>query len=45
MSVLEGGYARMLQGNNDNPNAVHFGNYVLQSATKAGDIARSTTLR
>jgi len=42
--VLEGGYARMISGTNDNPNAVHFGEYVLQSATKAGDLARSTRL-
>jgi aminoglycoside phosphotransferase (APT) family kinase protein len=43
--VLEGGYARMLTGDSDNPNAKYFGDYVLQSATKAGDIARSTSLR
>jgi len=42
--VLEGGYARMVQGDNDNPKAVHFGDYVLQSASKAGELARSTTL-
>ncbi len=43
--VLEGGYARMLSGASDNPNAAAFGDYVMQSATKAGDIARSTPLR
>ena len=43
--VLEGGYARMLKGASDNPNAQYFGEYVLQSAQKAGDLARSTTLR
>lgn len=43
--VLEGGYARMLAGANDNPNAKHFGDYVVQSATRAGDLARSTPLR
>jgi aminoglycoside phosphotransferase (APT) family kinase protein len=42
--VLEGGYARMVQGANDNPKAVHFGDYVLQSAAKAGALARSTPL-
>ena len=43
--LLEGGYARMLSGASDNPNAAAFGDYVMQSATKAGDIARSTPLR
>jgi aminoglycoside phosphotransferase (APT) family kinase protein len=43
--VLEGGYARMLKGASDNPNAKYFGEYVLQSAAKAGDLARSTRMR
>lgn len=42
--VLEGGYARMIQGSNDNPNAVHFGNYVLESAARAGACARAAHL-
>ena len=33
------------QRRSDNPKAASFGDYVMQSATKAGNIARSTPLR
>jgi aminoglycoside phosphotransferase (APT) family kinase protein len=42
--VLEGGYARFVQGGADNPKMEAFGNVVLEMARKAGELARSTKL-
>jgi aminoglycoside phosphotransferase (APT) family kinase protein len=42
--VLEGGYARFVQGGADNPKMEMFGNVVLDMARKAAELARSTRL-
>jgi aminoglycoside phosphotransferase (APT) family kinase protein len=42
--VLEGGYARYVQGGADNPKMAMFGDVVLDMARKAGELARSTKL-
>ncbi|MBX3024500.1 phosphotransferase family protein [bacterium] len=42
--VLEGGYARYVQGGADNPKMRMFGDVVLDMARKAGELARSTRL-
>jgi len=43
--VLEGGYARYVQGGADNPKMEMFGNVVLDMARKAAELARTTTLK
>ena len=43
--VLEGGYARVVQGRADNPKMEAFGPIVLDLAQKAADLAASSTLR
>lgn len=43
--VLEGGYARYVQGGADNPKMQMFGDVVLDMARKAGELARTTRLR
>lgn len=43
--VLEGGYARYVQGGADNPKMQMFGDVVLDMARRAGELARSTPLR
>ena len=43
--VLEGGYARYVQGGADNPKMEMFGDVVLDMARKAAELARTTTLR
>ncbi|HSP99569.1 MAG TPA: phosphotransferase family protein [Candidatus Dormibacteraeota bacterium] len=43
--VLEGGYARYVQGGADNPKMQMFGDVVLDMARKAGELARATRLR
>jgi len=42
--VLEGGYARVVKGEADNPKMEAFGAVVLDMAAKAADLARTTTL-
>jgi aminoglycoside phosphotransferase (APT) family kinase protein len=42
--VLEGGYARYVQGGADNPKMEMFGNVVLDMARKAADLAHTTRL-
>jgi aminoglycoside phosphotransferase (APT) family kinase protein len=42
--VLEGGYARFVQGGADNPKMAAFGDVVLSMADKAAELARTTTL-
>jgi aminoglycoside phosphotransferase (APT) family kinase protein len=42
--VLEGGYARYVQGGADNPKMAMFGDVVLDMARKAGELARTTKL-
>jgi aminoglycoside phosphotransferase (APT) family kinase protein len=42
--VLEGGYARYVQGGADNPKMEMFGNVVLDMARKAAELATTTTL-
>ncbi len=42
--VLEGGYARYVQGGADNPKMQMFGDVVLDMARKAGELARTTRL-
>jgi hypothetical protein len=37
--VLERGYYRYLQGETDNPKATMYGDLVLDTAAKAGDLA------
>ena len=43
--VLEAGYARVVQGEADNPKMALFGDVVLDMARKAADLAASTDLR
>ncbi len=43
--VLEGGYARYVQGGADNPKMAAFGDVVLDMARKAAELARTTRLR
>jgi aminoglycoside phosphotransferase (APT) family kinase protein len=43
--VLEGGYARVVAGEADNPKMAMFGNVVLEMARKAAELASTTTLR
>jgi aminoglycoside phosphotransferase (APT) family kinase protein len=43
--VLEGGYARYVQGGADNPKMAMFGDVVLDMARKAGELARTTKLK
>ena len=43
--VLEGGYARYVQGGADNPKMQMFGDVVLDMARRAGELARTTRLR
>jgi aminoglycoside phosphotransferase (APT) family kinase protein len=43
--VLEGGYARYVQGGADNPKMQMFGDVVLDMARTAGELARTTRLR
>lgn len=43
--VLEGGYARYVQGGADNPKMQMFGDVVLDMARQAGELARTTRLR
>jgi aminoglycoside phosphotransferase (APT) family kinase protein len=42
--VLEGGYARYVQGGADNPKMALFGDVVLDMARRAGELARTTPL-
>jgi aminoglycoside phosphotransferase (APT) family kinase protein len=42
--VLEGGYARVVKGDADNPKTAAFGPVVLDMAAKAAELARSSTL-
>ena len=42
--VLEGGYARFVQGGADNPKMAAFGDVVLDMASKAAELAASTPL-
>lgn len=42
--VLEGGYARFVKGDADNPKVEAFGPVVLDSAAKAAELARTTSL-
>ena len=41
--VLEGGYARVVQGEADNPKMQMFGDVVLDMAARAADLAATTT--
>jgi aminoglycoside phosphotransferase (APT) family kinase protein len=43
--VLEGGYARYVQGGADNPKMAAFGDVVLDMARKADELARTTRLK
>jgi aminoglycoside phosphotransferase (APT) family kinase protein len=43
--VLEGGYARYVEGGADNPKMAAFGDVVLDMARKAAELARATRLR
>jgi len=43
--VLEGGYARYVQGGADNPKMEQFGNVVLDMARKAAELVRTTRLK
>jgi aminoglycoside phosphotransferase (APT) family kinase protein len=43
--VLEAGYARVVQGEADNPKMAMFGDVVLEMARKAAELASTTTLR
>jgi len=43
--VLEGGYARVMKGDADNPKTAAFGPVVLDMAAKAAELARTSTLR
>jgi aminoglycoside phosphotransferase (APT) family kinase protein len=43
--VLEGGYARYVQGGADNPKMRMFGDLVLDMASRAAELARTTPLR
>jgi len=43
--VLEGGYARVVKGDADNPKMQAFGGVVLDMAAKAAELARTTALR
>jgi aminoglycoside phosphotransferase (APT) family kinase protein len=43
--VLEGGYARYIQGGADNPKMAMFGDVVLDMARKSGELARTTKLK
>ena len=43
--VLEGGYARYVQGGADNPKMQMFGAVVIDMAAKAAELARTTGLR
>jgi aminoglycoside phosphotransferase (APT) family kinase protein len=43
--VLEGGYARYVQGGADNPKMAMFGDVVLDMARKAGELAKTTKLK
>jgi aminoglycoside phosphotransferase (APT) family kinase protein len=43
--VLEGGYARVVKGDADNPKMRAFGDIVLDMARKAAELARTTPLR
>jgi aminoglycoside phosphotransferase (APT) family kinase protein len=43
--VLEGGYARFVQGGADNPKMESFGAIVLEMARNAGELARTTRLK
>jgi aminoglycoside phosphotransferase (APT) family kinase protein len=43
--VLEGGYARAVRGDADNPKTAAFGPVVIDMAAKAAELARTTTLR
>ena len=42
--VLEGGYARIVQGNADNPKMEQFGGVVLDMARRAAELAQTTAL-
>jgi aminoglycoside phosphotransferase (APT) family kinase protein len=42
--VLEGGYARVVKGDADNPKTAAFGPVVLDMAAKAAELARASTL-
>jgi aminoglycoside phosphotransferase (APT) family kinase protein len=42
--VLEGGYARVVRGEADNPKMAHYGDAVLQTASQAAELAASTGL-
>ena len=42
--VLEGGYARYVQGGADNPKMASFGEVVLEMARNAATLARDTPL-
>ena len=42
--VLEGGYARFVEGGADNPKVAMFGDVVLDLARRAADLSRTTTL-
>ena len=42
--VLEGGYARVVNGDADNPNTAAFGPVVLDMAAKAAELARTSPL-
>ncbi len=43
--VLEGGYARVVQGEADNPKMQMFGDVVLDMASRAAELAATTSLR
>ena len=43
--VLEGGYARYVQGSADNPKMAAFGDVVLDMAARAADLARTSRLK
>ncbi|MEY2589332.1 MAG: hypothetical protein QOJ67_1316, partial [Acidimicrobiaceae bacterium] len=42
--VLEGGYARIVKGDADNPKMQAFGDVVLSMSQRAADLAATTTL-
>jgi len=42
--VLEGGYARYVRGQADNPKMAAFGDYVLDMAARAAELSRTSTL-
>ena len=42
--VLEGGYARYVQGSADNPKMESFGQVVLDMARRAAELAQTSTL-